>query len=159
MLATVLAIYAAVISTVSLVISYFAYRSESPKLSGTAVVVTEPGEAPNWGFYPDNVVVTLAITLHNRGRGAITVNSVAVYDPSITRGTNQWNPDEDDLVLPVRIEGNSGVKWNLVADYDLQQMLKRHNSEGPDVYIGMATGEVLSMRIKRDTRDRYTPRL
>jgi hypothetical protein len=36
MLTDILAIYAAVVSTVSLVIAYFAFRSDDPKLSGSA---------------------------------------------------------------------------------------------------------------------------
>lgn len=62
----VLAVYAAVVSTSSLAISYLAFRSGGPRLSGSAEI---------YGRY-DIEGLTLHVDIHNRDRGPITVDPI-----------------------------------------------------------------------------------
>src|ERR1700704_452732 len=99
MWAEVLAIYAAVVSTGSLGVSYLVYRSGGPQLSGNAEI---------YGRY-DVEGPTLLVDVHNRGRGAITLDSVGLVGIGIdlerefpVRG---WPLRSPSCVLPLRIEG------------------------------------------------------
>jgi hypothetical protein len=144
MLTEVLAIYAASISTISLAISYFAYRSDDPKLSGSAKLDTRFVDLDRMPGGP-----TLYVTLHNRGRGAITVASVNSLPAGILivggRDNSPWQIDTNDLELPTRIEGHSGVQWKIP--------LQKWNSSfaptyvKPEILIGVASGETLTLKV------------
>ena len=67
MLAEVLAIYATVVSTGSLVISYFSHRSSGPRLAGYAMVARGPKEQGQYRIH---------LELFNRGQGPVTVHSM-----------------------------------------------------------------------------------
>ncbi|HUC23943.1 MAG TPA: hypothetical protein VMA73_14640 [Streptosporangiaceae bacterium] len=145
MLTETLAIYAAITSTISLIISYFAFRSGDPKLSGVAEIRADDDE-PWDRRKPHNY--SLFVALYNRGRGAITVDSIEVYCDSLWRGPKNWTPSADSVSLPVRIAGNSGVKWDINIPRDDVRTFRGWKSSGViEVNIGLATGETLNLQV------------
>lgn len=146
MLTEILAIYAAVISTVSLAIAYFAYRSGDPKLSGSAELI---------GSYVIDGPV-LRIALHNRGRGAITVDSGELLGWAIVDEFSQsefplplgtWKLNAADLKLPIRIDGHSGIRWNIAA-HDISERWLKDDFARLEVEMSLATGETLTLAVK-----------
>ena len=130
MVTDILAIYAAVVSTVSLAISYSAYRSDDPKLSGSAEMVDERsrGESPQ---------LTISISLHNRGRGAITVDSAEIWQHGQIHSWMLSKLDAETFKLPARIEGHSGIRWKF-RPADNVPLLDGNKSPKFEARIGLA---------------------
>jgi hypothetical protein len=144
MLTTVLAIYAAVISTVAVLISYYANKSDNPKLSGTVSLsgVTQ-------GDWKKSKQFELSIALHNRGRGAVTVDSVKVYPNGIFGDGGVWKLGTDELKLPFRIEGNSGIHWDIRPAGEQLRFLQRRSSKKLQAVIGLATGQEIKLKKRK----------
>ena len=145
----ILASYAAVVSTSSLAISYLAYKSGAPKLSGNAEL-RQDMDGP-----------ILRIAVHNRGRGAITVESVELlgiyYDGFQMVPGDSWKLSSPEHVLPARIEGHSGIRWNFPAHNITKDWLESYLNE-LDVKIHLATGKTLTIFVKTDHIDRLGKR-
>ncbi|MFI6762457.1 hypothetical protein ACIBF5_25310 [Micromonospora sp. NPDC050417] len=103
----VIAIYAAVVSTGSLVTAYMAYRSSGPQVSGRAYFGGGPGSA--WPY--------LSVNIANAGRAPITIDSAWLIRRKKRKGwTSGWNLRSDDHPLPVRIEGHESVSWSFPSN-------------------------------------------
>jgi hypothetical protein len=146
---TILASYAAVVSTSALIVSYLSYRSGGPQLSGSAYI---------YGRY-DIQGPTLCVALHNRGRGAVTVESLELWGAASTSigGIDLplpvigWTfPVQQDM-LPSRIEGNSGERWHFPAGDVAKRWLTAEDLAELQVNVGLATGKSLNLRV--DTSD------
>jgi hypothetical protein len=140
----VLAVYAAVVSTGSLAVSYISHRSGGPQLSGDAEI---------YGRY-DIEGPKLFVAVHNRGRGPITIDSIMLWGIGIAglekdRPIVGWPLHSPKCVLPARIEGNSGALWGFPAHVVTKEWLRRDDLARLQVQIGLATGE--SMALKVDT--------
>jgi|SRR5580692_215082 hypothetical protein len=139
MLTEILAVYAAIVSTVSLAIAYFAYRSDDPKLSGTVEVKNDLRSIKGR--------IELEISLHNRGRGAITIDSVNMWKAGA--GKLMPIPDHTDVSLPVRIDGHSGLRWKIAVEDSSDHLPWSASYERPRNFVavvGLATGETLTIR-------------
>lgn len=142
MWAEILAIYAAVVSTGSLAVAYFSYRSGGPQLSGSAEI---------YGRY-DIEGPTLHINIHNRGRGAITVDSAALWGiliyPNKSLPTIEWPLHLSSDALPCRIEGHSGTRWHVPAHEIARYWLNwRNHNKRLEVQIGLANGGSLVLKV------------
>jgi hypothetical protein len=132
MLTDALAIYAAVVSTISLAISYFANRSDNPKLSGVAT------------YGKSDLIDTIEVNVYNRGRGAITVESVEIY--SKERGDN---PESSEVAVSEssRIDGHSGAHWTIPAPPSVGSARVFGNLLSVEVWVNLATGEKLTLKV------------
>jgi hypothetical protein len=149
----VLAIYAAVISTSSLAISYLSYRSGGPQLSGDAFMTDQMvGEPP-----------LLYIALHNRGRGPVTVDSIMLWamgptsvdkDPLPVTG---WPLPAVSSKLPVRIEGHSGGRWWVPAQQIASEWLKRDDLVKLVVKVFLADGRLIDLVVNTTEVDELDP--
>lgn len=139
----VLAIYAAVVSTGSLGVSYLSYRSGGPQLSGAAEI---------YGRY-DIEGPTLHVDLHNRGRGAITVDAVDLWGVGTALQRSLpvvgWPLRSSSRALPLRIEGHSGARWHFPAHRIAREWLSRTDLLRLEVAVALANGE--DLKIKVDT--------
>ena len=144
---TLLASYAAIVSSCSVVISYLSYKSGGPQLSGSAGLI---------GRY-DLEGPILFVSLHNRGRGPVTVDSVLLWglgSTEVARGALPvvgWPLHPVNSQLPVRIEGHSGVRWNSPAQKITKEWLKRDDLVKLAVSVHLAHGKFLDLVV--DTSD------
>jgi len=148
---TLLASYAAVVSTISLAIAYLAYKSDGPQLSGDAEI---------HGRY-DIQGPTLHVAVYNRGRGPATIESLDLA--GIARlGTG--GPEEGRMVvgwplhvprgaLPSRVEGNSGERWHFPAVHITKEWLTRDDLARLEVTIGLANGKDLTVGVDTSNID------
>jgi hypothetical protein len=137
----VLAIYAAVVSTGSLAISYLIYKSGGPKLSGHAEIE---------GRY-DIQGPTLYVDVYNRGRGPITVDTILLWGVSVAQKKSLpvvgWPLHSPSCVLPTRMEGDSGARWRFPAHDFVKEWLNRHDLTRLEVTIGLANGKTLTLKV------------
>lgn len=148
MLTEILATYAAVVSSSSLIVSYFSYRSGGPRLSGRAEII---------GRY-DIEGPTLHAAVYNRGRGEITVDSVMLWGlstPLINRKTLLptvgWPLHPMNSQMPVRIEGHSGANWHSPAQEITKEWLSRSDVVHLSLMVYLADGSLLDFKV--DTSD------
>lgn len=152
MWAEVLAVYAAVVSTGSLAISYLAHRSGGPHLSGSAEI---------YGRY-DIEGPTLFVDVHNRGRGPVTVDSVDLQGVGVALHDKLlpvvgWPLRSPGCVLPSRIEGSSGERWHFPAHKITEEWLSRDDLARLEVQVGLATGKSLTLRVDTSNIDVLDP--
>lgn len=154
MLTEILAIYAAVVSTGSVIIAYFSYRSGDPRLSGSAEIV---------GRY-DIEGPTLHVTVHNRGRGPITVDFVMLWGLSPSSGNKKtalpvvgWPLHSVNSQLPVRIEGHSGDHWHSPAQKITKEWLNRSDLTRLEVTINLADGKTMTLKVDTSNVDILDP--
>lgn len=143
----ILAIYAAIVSTGSLLVAYLSYKSGGPQLSGDAEI---------YGRY-DIEGPTLHVKVYNRGRGPITVESIDLWGMSIVlrklRSVVGWPLRSPGCVLPSRIEGHSGERWHFPAHRLTEEWLNRNDLVHLEVTIGLANGKSLSLRVDTSNID------
>lgn len=144
----ILASYAAVVSTSSLAISYLSYRSGGPQLSGSAEIE---------GRY-DIDGPKIYIDVHNRGRGPITVDSVALW--GVGRDYEKeglpvagWPLRSPSCVLPSRVEGQSGEHWHFPAHNITKEWLNRGDLARLEVHIDLDTGNTLTLNVDTSNID------
>jgi hypothetical protein len=148
----ILAIYAAVISTISLAIAYLAHRSGDPQLSGAAEIV---------GRY-DIAGPTLHIALHNRGRGPITVDSIMLWGLTPSWGGKTlpivgWPLHAPNSQLPARIEGHSGRNWHTPAQEIAKEALSRSDLVRLELIVYLAEGKTLTLTVGTSDIDELDP--
>lgn len=144
----VLAVYAAVVSTGSLAVTYISHRSGGPQLSGDAEI---------HGRY-DIDGPKLFVAIHNRGRGPITIDSVMLWGVGLTglersRPVVGWPLHSLESELPVRVEGNSGALWGSPAQAAAKEWLKRNDLARLEVHIGLATGKTMELTVDTSNID------
>lgn len=144
MLTMVLAIYAAVTATISLGISYLAYKADNPKISGR--------------FYADissvgdhGIEISLNIELYNRGRAPIAVDYLHAFYGRFLNRTKLFLSSSPDLKFPVLIEGNSNFKKKIEGFASHVAPKVKNGRTAVRVYVMFATGR----RMKLKTRARY----
>ena len=149
---TILASYAAVVSTSALIVSYLSYKSGGPQLSGSAEI---------YGRY-DIQGPTLHVALYNRGRGPITVESLGLWGTSVTSigggievplPTVGWPLHEQRDVLPSRIEGNSGQRLHFPATDIARTWLTSVVLVGIEIKVNLANGRDLTLRVDTSNID------
>jgi hypothetical protein len=146
MLTEILAIYAAVVSTSSLTVSYFSYKSGNPRLSGKAELHNT--DAP-----------ILHIWLYNKGRGAITVNKFELYgfepgskEESKTLESKDFPPlwwpfPRHQCGLRKRIEGHSDDEWFLPLPEMAIKWLNLPNLALLDLEVLLGNGNPLVLKV------------
>ena len=144
----VLTIYAAVVSTSSIAISYLSYRSGGPQLSGSAEI---------YGRY-DIEGPTLHVDVHNRGRGPITVDSTMLWGVGIVHKKDGlpvvgWPLRSPSCVLPSRIEGHSGERWHFPAHDLAKEWLNRYDLARLEVEVGLAVGKTFTLKVDTSNID------
>jgi hypothetical protein len=144
----VLAVYAAVVSTGSVTITYISHRSGGPQLSGDAEI---------HGRY-DIDGPKLFVAIHNRGRGPITIDSVMLWGVGLTgveknRPIVGWPLHSLESELPVRVEGNSGALWASSAQAAAKEWLERNDLARLEVHIGLATGKGMELTVDTSNID------
>jgi hypothetical protein len=151
---TLLASYAAVVSTGSLGVSYLSYRSGGPQLSGTAVLYGEPGTAGT----------TLQVAVRNRGRGAVTVESMRLWGsgPASVDGEPDhtavgWPLTSMNARLPLRIEGHSGERLVSSAGQIAKEWLTRPDLVRLSMTILQADGKFLELAVDTAKIDGLDP--
>jgi hypothetical protein len=152
---TVLASYAAVVSTSGLIVSYISYRSGGPQLSGTAKLYREPGIAGS----------TLQVAVRNRGRGAVTIDSMRLWGtgPASVDGKSQdlavgWPLTSMNTRLPLRIEGHSGERWTSSASRITKEWLTRPGLTTLSMTILQADGKFLELAVDTSMIDALDPK-
>ncbi|WP_446216551.1 hypothetical protein [Micromonospora sp. IBHARD004] len=100
-MALALSIYASIVSTGSLVVSWLAFRSGAPK------VLIEPNLPTP--FSPDDRLIQLDLT--NRGRGAVTVWRCQLLVENPNWIMTSQTPPEEGPALPYRLEGHGANSW------------------------------------------------
>jgi hypothetical protein len=151
MLTEIVAIYAAVVSTVSIVITYFAYRSENPKLSGSVlpggrgrIILGKPYGPTIYSQDEVEFEVPLVIAINNRGRAPITIESASASCIVCTR-KRYAHPAENSLEFPIRIDGNSGVRGLIITRGRSEEVVSADG--GVPIYssmhIELGTGKTL----------------
>jgi hypothetical protein len=149
---TLLASYAAMVSTSSLVVSYISYRSSGPVLSGEAEISAEIYRGKFDG-------PALWVDLYNRGRGPVTVHSAMIWAGGNTgpvKGILEvgWLLDSDECSLPSRIEGHSGEHWVFPAREFAKAWLTRSDLQSLKVDIKLAHGKRLLLKVDTSAIDR-----
>jgi hypothetical protein len=157
MLTEVLAIYAAVVSTGSLV-AYISYRSNGPVLSGEASFMAE--------IYGKDRIEgpVLWVNLYNRGRAPVTVHSASIWAEGIGRSAGYvrggplvigWWLDGDAISdkysLPAKIEAHSAVACIFPAREFAKTWLTRNDLQA--FKVGIEHGPLKSLLLKVDTSD------
>lgn len=145
---TILASYAAVVSTGSLAVSYLSYRSSGPQLSASAEIE---------GRY-DIDGPKLYIDVHNRGRGPITVDDVMLWGVAKVYEKEGhpivgWPLRSPSCTLPTRIEGHSGEHWHFPASSFTREWLTRDDLARLEAYIDLATGKILKLKVDTSNID------
>lgn len=143
-----LAVYAAVVSTGSLTVSYLSHRSGGPQLSG---------EAEIYGRY-DIEGPKLFVAVHNRGRAAITIDSVMLWGVGIAgleedRPIVGWPLRSPKCVLPSRIEGSSGALWGFPAHEVTREWLSRDDLARLEVHVSLGTGKGMALKVDTSNID------
>jgi hypothetical protein len=136
MLAEILAIYAAVVSTASLVISYFSDRSNNPRLVGQAMASLSPV-----GEY------RLRVELFNRGRGPVTVKSIYL------NGSGKYKMMGDTLNLmnpnlPARIEGHAAGEWDCASEI-VERLLTDPDISKLEMEVLLGDAKILRFKVIR----------
>lgn len=126
-----LASYAAVVSTSSLVLSYLSYRSGDPQLSAIATINAWP-EGP-----------ALYIEIYNRGRAAATVDSILMWGHGPT--PVGWSLRSINSELPLRIEPHSGKRWSQPALEITKQWISRDDRAVLTMTVRLANGKFLDL--------------
>jgi hypothetical protein len=146
MLTTVLAVYAAVVSTSSVLISYIAYRSADPRLSGGATLYDRE---------------TLLVWFYNNGRGAITISRfvlMGVRSRSRRKKSVEYANFKflwplyyqftgDQCGLPKRIEGHSDANWEVKLSESISEWLDLPTLVRLDLMIDLGNGKSLKFKI------------
>lgn len=144
----ILAIYAAVVSTSSLVVSYISYRSSGPVLSGEAEIHAE--------IYGSEKIdgPVLWVHLYNRGRAPVTVHSamISAEGRAEVRRVDWWL-HSDECSLPSRMEGYSGENWIFPARTFLKTWLTRNDLRSLRVSIEFAHRESLLLKVNTSLID------
>jgi hypothetical protein len=149
----VLATYAAVVSTASLAVSYLSHRSGGPQLSGNTELI---------GKY-DIEGPRLSISVHNRGRGPVTIDSIMLtgWGPTSMSRKPQpkvgWSFGPVNSQLPARIEGHSGGSWSSRAPFAVTQWLKRDDLIKLVVTIDLADGRPMNLDVDTTDIDELDP--
>jgi hypothetical protein len=152
---TILASYAAVVSTSALIVSYISYRSGGPQLSGRAGIQ---------GRY-DIQGPSLGVAVYNRGRGPITIDSLDLWGLCSAKSSHTvngvglpvglpvvgWPLHSPNGGLPSRIEGNSGETWSFPAVNITKEWLVREDLSELSLTIWLANGKQLTLKV--DTSD------
>jgi hypothetical protein len=146
MLTEILAIYAAVVSTSSLAVSYVSNRSSNPRLSGRAELHNT--DAP-----------ILHIWLYNKGRAAITINKFELYgfepgpkEESKTLESKDFPPlwwpfPRHQCDLRKRIEGHSDHEWFLPLPEMAIRWLNLPNLARLDLDVLLGNGNSLVVKV------------
>ncbi|MEV4536247.1 hypothetical protein AB0J82_20880 [Asanoa sp. NPDC049518] len=100
-----IATYAAIVSTCSLVVAFFAYRQGGPRVDAKAAC--------------DPRNPTMHVAVFNKGRGATTIARVEAlaYIPQTEKTTGWWRGYSDDE-LHHRLEGHSSVTVDIELVHD-----------------------------------------
>jgi hypothetical protein len=142
-----------VVSATALFVSYLAFRSAGPRLSGEA----DFGTTYYWPVGKRGV--TLYVHVHNRGSGAITIDDLMLWtypsEPTKDRelpsvGSTGW-PLTWAADFPIRLEGHSGKQFSIPAVDIAKTWLTRPDLNYMEVNVNLATG--LSLKLPVDTRE------
>ena len=107
MVTTIIAIYGAVLSTVSALLGAWYFLRSGPRLQAEAYL-------PEWEGL-DNKEARIMLRVWNVGRGEITVN---ILDVTQHRGKDEIaiylsNHELDGPEVPIRLPGHSGEEWSI----------------------------------------------
>lgn len=132
MIITIIAIYGAVLSTVSALLGAWYFLRSGPRLQAEAYVWPPAG----WEELDDDTLIMLRVW--NAGRAEITVN---ILDVTTHRGKDKAATlfDRDDLdgpEVPIRVPGHSGEEWSL----ELHSMADLHPSVSTTLSVSLLVG-------------------
>jgi hypothetical protein len=147
MLTEILAIYGAVIASITPFVAWLAYRKDNPKISGMMTTTVS-------GRTDSSFKATMCIRIYNRGKAPITIeDAYAHYLPGLIRypwRSRRWVkiPSAVDLELPFLIEVNSNFKKKIIGNLAISEKDKFGTVL---FYAVFKSGEKIKLRSRTQT--------